>query len=147
MTLDYCITALRVKRLHPDAILPSRGTRSSAGYDLYTLESAEVRPFVTVRVRTGIAIELPTGICGLIKPRSSAYYKGWDLDGTIDEDYRGEILLQLRNTTSQTMYVNKGERYGQLVLSPYCDSVQGTVVVEEMSSTARGEGGFGSTGK
>jgi dUTP pyrophosphatase len=136
--------SVKFKKLTPEAVIPSRGTAGSAGFDLTTIEKAVINPGDTVRIRTGIAAAIPVGYVGLVKPRSSVFFKGFDLDGTIDSDYRGEILLQVRNLRPDAAVIEAGSRVAQMVV------VQFMAVSEEvlvLSDTERGEGGFGSTNK
>lgn len=132
------------KKLYRDAIVPTRGTPEAAGFDLYAYVDLYIPPGDVARVHTGIAVAIPKGYVGIVKPRSSIFYSGGDTDGTIDSDYRGEIFLQIRNLTGGNLRIVKGERYSQMVVLPYCgDSIE----VEELSDTPRGKGGFGSTGR
>lgn len=134
------------KKLNIDALVPMRGTPEAAGFDLFAFVAKNlfIPPGEVYRVPTGIAVAIPKGWVGLVKPRSSVFYTGGDSDGTIDSDYRGEIFMQIRNLTRGNLRIVHGERYAQMVVVPYCgDSIE----VEELSDTARGKGGFGSSGK
>lgn len=140
---------VNVKKLTDDAILPSYGTPFAAGADLYSAsETFSIEPGKTVLVHTGIAVEIPVGYVGLIYARSGlATKKGLapaNKVGVIDSDYRGEIMVALYNHSDQTREVEKGERVAQLVITPYLTAE--LCEVETLSDTARGEGGFGSTG-
>lgn len=141
----------KVQKLREGAVLPRRATRGSAGYDLclcsdmpLTIWPGEVRP-----AHTGIAIELPHGCVGLVFGRSGlAVNHGItpaNAVGVIDSDYRGEIIVGLRNLSSEPYTMQPGERIAQLVMTPVL-----TPEVEErgsLSNTERGQGGFGSTGR
>ena len=142
---------ISVKKLRANAVLPTYGTEYCAGADLYACLEAPViiEPGKTVLIPTGLAMELPNGYVGLIFARSSMGVKR-DLApankvGVIDSDYRGEFMVALHNHGSQQQRVENGERIAQLVIAPVF--TPGFREVEELSDTARGTGGFGSTGK
>ena len=140
---------VNIKKLSDDAILPTYGSDYAAGADLYSSSDAfEIEAGQTVLVHTGIAMELPQGLVGLIYARSGLASKRGlapaNKVGVIDCDYRGEIMVALHNHSSNTQRVEKGERIAQLVIAPYF--VADFSVVDELSDTVRGEGGFGSTG-
>ena len=142
---------VKVKKLDDRAILPTYGSAYAAGADLYALiegESLMVGAGETVLVRTGLSVEIPEGYVGLIYARSGlATKKGLapaNKVGVIDSDYRGEVKVALFNQSGEDQIVLAGERVAQLVIAPYL-----AVEYEEaeaLSSTVRGEGGFGSTG-
>lgn len=128
--------------------VPERSTIGSSGYDLYSVEPRLVLwPGERARLRTGWAFEIPRGYEGQIRPRSSSWSRGIDvLLGTIDSDYRGEVMIQLRVPYSldRCVAIEQGERIAQLVISRiYTGDL---MEVESLSETLRGEGGFGSTG-
>lgn len=142
---------LKIKRLRPGAVLPRRATPESAGLDLCACLEQEltIHPFELVRVPTGLAIQLEPGTVGLVYARSGLASKfGVTLSncvGVIDSDYRGEISVGLCNFSSEPYTIQPGERIAQLVLHPVL-----LLPVEEADSldeTARGAGGFGSTGR
>jgi dUTP pyrophosphatase len=140
---------LRVRRLHPDARLPSRAHPGDAGYDLHALEPVGLEPGERGMVRTGVALELPPGHAGWVVPRSGlAHRHGLALvnaPGLIDAGYRGEVRVLLLNTDRSTRAeLAAGDRVAQLVVM----AVAGPEVVEvdALDDTARGAGGFGSTG-
>ena len=140
---------VNIKKLDKDAILPTYGSEYAAGADLYSVsETFDIEAGQTVLVRTGIAIELPQGLVGLVYARSGlASKKGLapaNKVGVIDCDYRGEIMVALHNHSKETRRVEKGERIAQLVIAPYYTA--DFTEVNELSDTVRGEGGFGSTG-
>lgn len=144
---------LNIKKLDPDAKIPTYGTSYSAGADLYALTNGlvVVKPGQTMMIKTGIACEIPEGYVGLIYARSGlACKKGLapaNKVGVIDSDYRGEIMVALHNHNeegSEDVFVNKGDRIAQLVIMPYFMAEFNEV--EELEETVRGEGGFGSTG-
>lgn len=142
---------ISVKKLRGNAILPTYGSALAAGADLYACLEAPVtiEPGKTVLIPTGLAMEIPVGFAGLIYARSGLSVRRGlapaNKVGVIDADYRGEFMVALLNhgTTAQT--VEHGERIAQLVITPVF--TPGFREVAELSDTARGEGGFGSTGK
>lgn len=140
---------IRIKKLKEDAVIPTSGSKYAAGYDLYATTTEEVAPFSTVKMSTGIAVEIPEGYFGGVFARSGLATKFGlrpaNCVGVVDSDYRGEIIVALHNDTDSAKTVNKGERIGQLVVLPYLPIE--FEEVEELESTERGEGGFGSTGK
>ena len=143
--------AVNVKKLNEKATLPTYGSAFAAGADLYACEDAPVTvaPGETKLVHTGLAMEIPTGLVGLIYARSGlASKKGLapaNKVGVIDSDYRGEIMVALHNHGTVAQTVEAGERIAQMVVAPFLafDFLQS----DELDETERGEGGFGSTGK
>ena len=143
--------AVKVKKLRPEAILPTYGSASAAGADLYAcLENdVTIAPGQTVFIPTGLSMELPQGTAGLIYARSGLACKR-DLApankvGVIDSDYRGEFIVALHNHGTATQTISHGERIAQLVITPVF--TPGFTEVQALSDTHRGAGGFGSTGK
>lgn len=141
---------LRVRKTHDWAKLPKRMSRGAGGYDLFMLGIVEgpsltVLPGGQVMLRTGVAVQIPDGYVGLIRPRSSAMTKGWVVQGTIDCDYRGEIFVCAKNTSNQPLAIPEGgASLAQLIIVPFCSfDVQ---EVDDLDQTARGSRGFGSTG-
>ena len=139
---------LRVMRLDADGILPTRAHPNDAGFDLYASESLEIAPGLSVTVGTGIALELPSGTEGQIRPRSGLARNHCvtvlNSPGTIDEDYRGEIKIVLINHGATPFRVEPGTRIAQLVVQRRLP-VEVTEV-KTVTGTSRGAGGFGSTG-
>jgi len=141
--------SLRVRRLHPLAVLPTRAYDGDAGFDLRALEPATLTPGERATVRTGLALELPEGHAGLVLPRSGlAARHGITLanaPGLIDAGYRGELQVLLLNTDPEAPFaIAPGDRIAQLVLVRVeTPEVEET---EELSASARGLGGFGSSG-
>lgn len=141
---------VRIKTLTDTAQIPKRGTARSAGYDLYanTTEEIKIEPHTTVPIGTGLAMELPEGYFGAIFARSGlAIKRGLGLAnsvGVVDEDYRGEFIVALHNFSNETQFVAPGERIAQLILMEY--TPMNFELVESLSDTDRGTGGFGSTG-
>ena len=155
-------TSIKIKKLHPEAKIPTYGTDFSAGADMYALGE----PTITnqyIEYKTGIALEIPTGAVGLIFPRSSI--SKYDLSlanavGVIDSDYRGEILFRFKyknpkvtfcatgqepTTRFDNVIYQSGDRIGQLIVIP----VQQIHFIESdtLEESGRGTGGYGSTGK
>ena len=142
---------LRVKLLGPGAVMPRRGTPGSAGLDLSAAIQApvEVRHGEITRVPTGIAIQLDPGYVCLLFGRSGLGVKRGILPanavGVVDSDYRGELMVHLTCIKDETYTVQPGERIAQMVILSV--SMAEPVQVEELEESARGTGGFGSTGK
>ena len=140
---------VNVKKLTENAKLPTYGSPFAAGADLYAAEGSTIPAGETRLIKTGLAIELPAGMVGLVYARSGLATKQ-DLApankvGVIDCDYRGEVMVSLHNHGKETRRVEQGDRIAQLVVAPYitCEFTE----AETLSETVRGEGGFGSTGK
>jgi dUTP diphosphatase len=140
--------AIRVKLLRPGARLPSRATPGASGLDLHACldTDIELHPDVTL-VPTGIAVEVPQGYEVQVRPRSGLSRRGVNVVlGTVDSDYRGEIFVNMYTFGSLASYrIQNGDRVAQLVVARV--EVLPAVEVEELSDSARGEGGFGSTGR
>lgn len=140
------------KKLDKNAHAPTYGSKFAAGADLYALTNGETvrfSPGETKMIRTGLAVEIPEGYAGLVYARSGIATKRGlapaNKVGVIDSDYRGEVMVSLHNHSNEEQEIADGERIAQLVIAPFlaaefCET-------EELSDTARGEGGFGSTGK
>jgi dUTP pyrophosphatase len=140
---------LRVRRLDGRAVLPTRANDGDAGLDLYALEDASLAPGARAAIPTGIAVEIPDGHAGLVLPRSGlALRHGIALvnaPGLIDPGYRGELRVLLLNTDrSEPFQITAGDRIAQLLVVRA--EVASAVEVDELSTTARGAGGFGSSG-
>jgi len=141
---------LRVRRLDPAAKLPTRAHAGDAGLDLYANEPARIEPGARASVGTGIAVEIPEGHAGLVLPRSGlAARHGIALvnaPGLIDAGYRGEVRILLLNTDREEAFeVSPGDRIAQLLVTPFAELAP--VEVSELTETARGDGGFGSSGR
>jgi len=138
---------IQIKKLSDKAVIPSRGSKYAAGYDLYAAEEALVNISGRKLVKTNISVSIPEGYYGRIAPRSGLAYKnGIDvLAGVIDSDYRGDIGVILFNTDHNSDFlVNIGDRIAQIIIEK-CHSVNWEIV-ETIESTARSSGGFGSSG-
>ena len=141
---------INVKALRPGATLPTYGTEYSAGADLYACiaEAVTIGPGETVKIPTGLALELPRNTAGLIFARSSLGTKRGlapaNKVGVIDPDYRGEVMVVLYNHGKEPQSIAPGERVAQLLVVPVF--TPGFRFADELSDTVRGQGGFGSTG-
>ena len=142
---------VKIKKLKENAIIPTKGSRQAAGYDLYACCDGIViiEPHKTVKIGTGLAIQPPRGYFGAIVARSGLAAKHGlrpaNCMGVCDEDYRGEYIVALHNDTDSPQIINTTDRIAQLVFLSY-------IKVEfretdELENTKRGSGGFGSTGK
>ena len=139
-----------VKLLDPRAKLPAYGSPDAAGADLYALTDGPIviAPGQTVLIHTGIALAIPKGYVGLVYARSGLATKQGlapaNKVGVIDADYRGERMVSLHNHSGEARTVDQGDRIAQLVIAPYLTAQ--FAPAEELDNTARGSGGFGSTG-
>lgn len=139
---------LKVKKLHKEARIPQQATVDSAGFDLHTVEDFTINPGEHRAVSTGLAFELPSGYAMLLYPRSGNAKKfGLTLSnavGVVDADYRGEVKILLHNAGQQQVSFKKGDRIAQGIIHqlPKVKIVE----CDQLSDTARGTGGFGSTG-
>jgi dUTP pyrophosphatase len=141
---------LPILKLNEAAVIPTRGHPGDAGLDLYSVEPAHLGPGERWSVGTGIAVEIPEGHAGLVLPRSGlAREHGIALvnsPGLIDAGYRGEVRVLLLNTDpAETVRIEAGARIAQLVVTPV--AIAEPVEATALSDTARGDGGFGSTGR
>jgi len=142
---------LKIKKLHPDAILPTYGSSGAAGADLYALPEGDpivINPGETVFIHTGLSMAIPEGYVGLNFARSGLAAKRGlapaNKVGVIDSDYRGELMVALHNHGSFPQIVEPGDRVAQFLIVPviqasFCE-------VDALDETDRGAGGFGSTG-
>lgn len=135
-----------IKRLDHEANIPTQAKRFDAGYDLCSLENYTLAPQEREFFRTGIAVAIPEGYVGYIKPRSGLAAKvGIDvLGGVIDSGYRGEIGVILLNTGESHCTIHPGDRIAQLVIQPVMEVAFREVI--ELPESERAFGGFGSTG-
>lgn len=141
---------INVKKVRESAKLPTYGSQYAAGADLYACTEGEIEiaPHSTAMIPTGIALELPVGYAGFIYARSGLASKRGlapaNKVGVVDCDYRGEVIVALHNHGESAQKIAAGERVAQLVVAPYITA--DFEEVDELSSTERGTGGFGSTG-
>lgn len=143
---------VKIKKLSAAATVPTYGSEFAAGADLYACtegEAVTILPGETKFIGTGIAAEIPAGLVGLIYARSGIACKRGlapaNKVGVIDSDYRGEIKVALHNHSNEAASIEDGERIAQLVIAPYVTA--NFVEADTLDDTARGDGGFGSTGK
>lgn len=141
--------ALAVRRLHPDAILPTRAYAGDAGLDLHAVEAVTLAAGERASVATGIAVAIPAGQAGLVLPRSGLAARSGialvNAPGLIDAGYRGELRVLLLNTDrAAPCEIAVGDRIAQLVLVRL--ELPATVEVEQLPASERGAGGFGSSG-
>ena len=142
---------IRFRRVNALAVIPTRGSEKAAGYDLYAALEAPVSiaPHETVKIDTGLQFEIPDGYFAAIYARSGIAAKEGlrpaNCTGVCDSDYRGNYIVALHNDSEITRIVEPGERIAQMIVMPYLGvSFEET---GELSDTARGGGGFGSTGR
>jgi dUTP pyrophosphatase len=134
------------KKLNESAHWPTKGHLEDAGWDLYASETVAIPAGATVLICTGIALSIPKGHAALIWDRSSMGVKGIHRHaGVVDSGYRGEVKVCLHNTTKETYHIERGDRIAQMLIQRIPNLIMHTV--DELDSTARGDGGFGSTGK
>jgi dUTP pyrophosphatase len=137
---------LHIQKLDPAAKVPSRAYEHDAGLDLYSLERHALQPGEGRIFKTGIAIEIDPGFVGLVWDRSSMGKRGIKtLGGVIDSGYRGEVGVILWNLSKETQEIMAGDKIAQLLIQPI--ATPQTREVELLSSSDRGTGGFGSSGK
>lgn len=142
---------IKFKKLNPNVTTPTQGSEYAAGYDLYACinEPITIQPCETVKIGTGVALTPPPHTFGAIFARSGLATKRGlrpaNCVGVADEDYTGEYIVALHNDTATPQTVEPNERIAQLVFIPYVTDVWQEV--EELETTERGAGGFGSTGK
>ena len=139
------LEVLRFKQLDPRAVLPRRGSVLAAGLDICAIEDLEILPKQRATAHTGLAVAIPPGFYGRVAPRSGLAAKnGLDvLAGVIDSDYRGELCCLLYNTGDEVISLPAGSKICQLVIEQIITPE--AVWANDLDSTARGAGGFGST--
>lgn len=139
---------LKIKKLNDNAIIPTRGHETDAGLDLYALKDYEIFPRNRYLIQTGISLEIPEGYYGRVAPRSGLAVKhGIDVfAGVVDSSYRGELMVLLYNSNEiETFIIKEGDRIAQLIIEKHYNFP--IEIVDTLSDTSRGSGGFGSTGK
>ena len=140
---------MKIKLLSDKAKIPTRGSEEAAGWDLYAATDAIIPPHSTAKISTDIAIEIPNGYFGAVFARSGLATKQGlrpaNCVGVIDSDYRGPVIVALHNDTDQVKEIFSGDRIAQLVFIQY--SSWDWEVVDELSDTNRGDGGFGHSGQ
>lgn len=141
---------VNVKKLRDDAIIPTQGSKYAAGYDLYAAIDAPItiKSEETIKIRTGLAFELPEGFFAGIFARSGLATKQGlrpaNCVGVVDCDYRGEVIVAIHNDSNRNTVIAPGDRIAQMILLPY-QSMEFTEV-NDLNETDRGDGGFGSSG-
>lgn len=141
---------VNIKKLKEDAVIPTYGSDFAAGADLYACmdQPLVIAPGETQFVKTGIALEIPEGYAGLVYARSGLACKQGlapaNKVGVIDADYRGEIMVALHNHSDSAKTIEPKERIAQLVITPFLTASFNEV--SQLSTTVRGDNGFGSTG-
>ena len=137
---------IKIKRLHPDAKMPHRGTADAAGFDLYATQSVTLRNSVPEMVPTGLAFEIPKGYVGVVYSRSSAAKSGLIITPLlVDADYRGEVFVLVNRIDDAPREILAGDRVAQIRIEKLVDTEYEWA--DELSETARGTGGYGSTGR
>lgn len=138
---------VKIKKIHPEARMPTQGTSGAACFDLYAIEDTALENGVPAKVRTGLAFEVPAGYCMVVYSRSSSALKGLVLTPLIvDSDYRGEVFVLARHIVfGEPHYqIHKGDRIAQVKVEKLDDTT--FEWADELSETERGTGGYGSTG-
>jgi dUTP pyrophosphatase len=137
---------VKVKKLSPDAILPKYAHEGDAGMDLFSIEDLIIKAGERALVHTGIYIELPQGFVALIWDKSGLAAKNGlkTMGGVIEYTYRGEYCVVIFNSSNQNFEIKKGQKIAQILVQPICTAE--IEEVQELSDSARGEKGFGSTG-
>ena len=139
---------IKFLKMHPEAKIPERQTEGAAGFDLYANESAVIIPGHVTVIRTGIAMQIPNGFVGLVKPRSGLAVRASvdTMAGVIDSDFRGEVnvIVTMHAESNNSMTVNPYDRIAQLVVVPFMGEAE---EVDSLDDSERGINGFGSTGK
>lgn len=138
---------IHVKKLHPDAKLPSRAHFDDAGVDLYSVENIILKPGDRVGVKTGIALAIPSGFVGLVWDKSGLALKSGIkiMGGVIDAGYRGEIQVIMKNLGDEDLSIEVGQKLAQLLVQKV--ELYEIEEVDELEEATRGDNGFGSTGK
>tara|TARA_Y100001970_G_scaffold293482_1_gene440546 strand:+ start:4459 stop:4890 length:432 start_codon:yes stop_codon:yes gene_type:complete len=136
---------LQIKFNVEDAMMPKKGSKDAAGYDLYSNEGGRIAPGQTRLFDTGISFKVPIGTYGRIAPRSGLSKKGIMVNaGVIDRDYTGPVKIMLHNLSNDTYEVKKDDRIAQLILEKI--ETPEMILVDNLDNTERGSSGFGSTG-
>lgn len=139
---------LKIQKLNKDAIVPQYQSSGASGFDLHSIEDVDILSGGFVAVRTGLAFEIPVGYEIQVRPRSGLAFKSGisvlNTPGTIDSDYRGEVMVILFNFSKNIFSIKKGDRIAQAVLSQVFRA--NMVLSESLDDTERGNNGFGSTG-
>lgn len=147
---------VKIKKLNPNAIIPTQGSTKAAGFDLYVCDermadgvALAISPGENALLKTGLAMAIPDGYYGAIYARSGLATKQnlrpANCVGVVDSDYRGEVMVALHNDSQyETRFVNNGDRVAQIIIAPYLPAEFDET--DELDDTERGAGGFGHTG-
>ena len=139
---------VKIKLLDNNATVPYKGSAEAAGFDLYSIEDADIEPGQRKMIRTGISIAIPNGYFGAIYARSGLACKRGlrpaNCVGVVDSDYRGEVMVCLNNDSDDEQKIHKYDRIAQLIIQSY-EKIE-FEVVDDLDNTDRGDGGFGSSG-
>lgn len=138
---------IKIKKVHPDAIIPKYAHPGDAGMDLYTVEAFELEPGERKSIPLGIALEIPDGYVGLVSEKSGLSHKYGikGFGGVIDSGYRGEIHAGIMNLSDKYFKFEKGHKIAQILIQKIEEAI--FEEVNELSESSRGKGGLGSTGK
>lgn len=139
---------IKIKKLNPNAKMPTQGTAGAAGFDLYAAEEFDVTIFEeqTVRIQTGLAFEIPEGYVGVVYSRSSTALKGLIITPLlVDADYRGPVYVTVKNASGRPYVLRNGDRIAQIRIEELVSTE--FEWADELSETERGAGGYGSTGR
>ncbi|RAX54993.1 deoxyuridine 5'-triphosphate nucleotidohydrolase [Helicobacter sp. 16-1353] len=139
---------LKIKKLNNDAILPKYQSSGASGFDLHSVEDLDILPSEFIAVKTGLSFEIPSGYEIQVRPRSGLAFKNGisvlNTPGTIDSDYRGEVMVILFNFSKNIFNIKKGDRIAQAILSQVFQA--NLILSDSLDTTERGNSGFGSTG-
>ncbi len=139
---------VKVKILNTDAVIPKYQTSEAAGFDLHSVDEKTIKAGERDVIKTGLAVALPKGYELQVRPRSGLALKNGitvlNTPGTVDSDYRGELMVILLNTSKEDFVIKKGDRIAQAVIKEILQA--DFEIVDELDSTERGSSGFGSTG-
>lgn len=140
---------VKIEQLYKGAMEPTYGTPGAAAFDLYAAQDGVVEAYAMAVIKTGLAFEIPQGYVMRVYSRSGHGFKNGvrlvNCVGVIDSDYRGEVMVGLKNDGPTMMWVRQGDRIAQAIIEPV-ERIE-FEWADELSSTERGQGGFGSTGK
>jgi len=144
---DLSNMKIKIQKLHKDAKVPTYATSGDAGMDLYAVKKYKIKPGQIGLIDTGLAFELPSGTVGLVWDKSGVAMKNGlkSLGGVLDVGYRGELTIGLVNLSRKTYNIDKGDKVAQLLIQ----KVEHVNIkeVKKLSSSVRGSGRFGSSGK
>ncbi len=138
---------LYIQKLHPAARIPAYAHHEDAGMDLYALEAVTIEPGARVQVKTGVAMAIPEGYVGLIWDKSGLSHRSGlkTMGGVVDAGYRGEVLVGIVNLGDIPHTFSVGDKVAQMLIQKV--EHPDIEIVAALDETARGSGGFGSTGK